>query len=195
MELNDKSYDTLNSIFLAEKATLSSPEVEPRFLGLEHNAGEVMLQPKPSLLQELRTIGEFVPASLKFVGAKKRVAFFTVAGTPLIAFKNWKDRDDVEEPNDGSVHGLVVVMNKCMHECGTFKTNDIEGTANTCTLTCSNHGWKLDLSTRLYVNPLGFEQPVLPLENFSQRRVMQDSFGYMNFYLPLPGVCCALGKP
>jgi|SaaInlStandDraft_5_1057022.scaffolds.fasta_scaffold135961_2 hypothetical protein len=90
MELNDKSDDTLHSLFLAEKATLSSPEVEPRFLCHEHNAGEVTLQSKPSLLQELRTIGEFVPASLKFVGAKKCVAFFTVAGTPLIAFKNGK---------------------------------------------------------------------------------------------------------
>eukprot|EP00161_Ancyromonas_sigmoides_P003252 TRINITY_DN1301_c1_g2_i1.p1 TRINITY_DN1301_c1_g2~~TRINITY_DN1301_c1_g2_i1.p1 ORF type:complete len:581 (-),score=171.41 TRINITY_DN1301_c1_g2_i1:43-1749(-) len=72
-----------------------------------------------------------------------RVAFVSVEGTQVVLRKD--DDSDV---------GFRAVLNKCHHKGGTF-LRDVEdlGEGLGCVLTCSNHGWKLDLDSMEYVNP------------------------------------------
>lgn len=50
---------------------------------------------------------------------------------------------------DDKTGTITATRNRCKHQGGSFQK------ANGCVLTCSRHGWKLDVSTMRYVNPLG----------------------------------------
>ena len=53
---------------------------------------------------------------------------------------------------------ITATKNRCKHTGGAFEKQD------GCILTCSNHGWRLDVSSMQYVNPIGVKQDELIVE-------------------------------
>lgn len=53
---------------------------------------------------------------------------------------------------------ITATKNRCKHAAGDFSNQ--EG----CILTCSNHGWRLDVSKMEYANPIGIKQDQLIVE-------------------------------
>lgn len=123
--------------------------------------------------QSLLTLGDFNPTDLKFKSTSGGdVAFFRMNTNNYICVR--PSEEYLSKAYVETVAGFVVIRNKCQHKSGMF-LRDIEDLGpSQCQVTCSQHGWKLNLCDMMYTNPQGPKQPTLHLEEL-------DS-GYIRVY-------------